>query len=359
MGKGKTILYISSGSSTFVRRDIEFLSKYYPVHTFLNSWRPKVIIPVLMIRQLIEMIINMPSSRVIVVMFGGYWSFIPAFLGKLFRKPVYIILGGTDCVSFPSYHYGSLRKPLLRTFIKWSYQMCGHLLPVDHSLVLSEYTYEMKATYPRQGFRFFFPKISTPYTVIYNGFDSVFWKPDIDSTKRMNSFITVASISDETRFFIKGIDLVCFLASSYPDLHFTIIGITQNMQKLLVPDVRNLHCFEFLSSQELRSQLSEHEFYLQLSISEGFPNALCEAMLCECIPVGSSVGAIPFIINDPERIVPKRDIRILQDRIESLFAIPAEQRALIARRSRQRIEKDFSIAQREHGFIRLIEGDIM
>lgn len=292
-------------------------------------------------------------------MFGGYWSFLPSLFGRVFNKPVYIILGGTDCVSFPSYHYGSLRKPVLRTFIKWSYQLCERLLPVDQSLVQSDYSYDDDTQYPKQGFRFFFPSIKTPYTVINNGFDIDFWKREPALEKKAGTFITVASVTDTTRFYIKGIDLVCALADKYPEMHFTIVGINKEMQKTHIPNLGNLECIEFLSPFELRKQLSTHEFYLQLSISEGFPNALCEAMLCECIPVGSMTGAIPFIINDIERIVAKRDIRILQDKIESLFTISPEHRAMIGRRSRKRIAQEFPITKREREFIRLIEGNIV
>ena len=62
-----------------------------------------------------------------------------------------------------------------------------------------------------------------------------------------------------------------------------------------------------ITQRELINYFSMSRFYLQLSFSEGFGNALCEAMLCECVPIGSNVGAIPFIINDTGFILKKKD----------------------------------------------------
>ena len=43
-------------------------------------------------------------------------------------------------------------------------------------------------------------------------------------------------------------------------------------------------------------------------MSEGFPNAICEAMTCGCIPIGSNVGGIPDIIGDTGFLLMKRDV---------------------------------------------------
>ena len=42
--------------------------------------------------------------------------------------------------------------------------------------------------------------------------------------------------------------------------------------------------------EKLRNYYSKSQFHFQLSMYEGFGLALCEAMLCRCIPIGSSVN---------------------------------------------------------------------
>jgi glycosyltransferase involved in cell wall biosynthesis len=42
------------------------------------------------------------------------------------------------------------------------------------------------------------------------------------------------------------------------------------------------------------------------------PNALCEAMLCECVPVGSTVNGIPEIIGETGVLVHKQDLEVME-----------------------------------------------
>lgn len=304
------------------------------------------------------MIWHMRCSKAILIMFGGYWSLLPSIFGKLTGRPVYIILGGTDCVSFPGLKYGSLRKPLLRTCIRWSYQLCTKLIPVDQSLVLSENLYYTEANGPNQGFRYFFPRLSTPHTVIHNGFDADFWKPDPTVNRVRNSFITVGTISSETRYILKGIDLVYMLAMDFPQSDFTIIGISESMRNRLPPLPPNLELQPFLSSEMIRKRFSGAEFYLQLSISEGFPNALCEAMLCECTPIVSNVGAMPFIIHSSGIVILRRDSEQIRNAVMSLLAVAPDKREALGKSARERIISNFALSGRERALIDLTEGKL-
>ena len=47
-------------------------------------------------------------------------------------------------------------------------------------------------------------------------------------------------------------------------------------------------------------------------MSEGFPNALCEAMLSGCIPIVSNVGAMPKIVKETGYLLLKKDIYLLK-----------------------------------------------
>src|SRR6185369_10376616 len=97
---------------------------------------------------------------------------------------------------------------------------------------------------------------------------------------------------------------------------------------------------------------SKQQFYFQISIAEGFPSAICEAMLCNCIPIGSNVAAIPMIIGDCGFVLNKRDPEMLMALIKN--ALNSDTKTL-AKKSRERIIELFPQGKREAELIKLIE----
>jgi len=351
------IIYIYPSLSTFVLKDIKILEKKYKVITFKQNWGNKKLIFINLIVQFFLLFKELPQSNSILIMFGGYWSFFPCLLGKLFKKPVFIILGGTDCVSFPELNYGSLRKPILRIVIKWSYKLSTRLLPVSETLVLSDYTYMPNTTFKKQGFLNFFPNLSTPYSVIYNGFYQEVLKAD-NVSKNKNSFITIGNFTDNTRIVLKGVDIIFKIAPLLENCHFTIVGFSRELliklKKEYVND--NITILGFLPSNEIIKILEKSEFYMQLSISEGFPNALCEAMMHKCIPIGSNVGAIPKIINDTGFIMRQRKFEDILTSIKEIIKLHKIKKVELGERAALRIQKEFNIEKREQALLNILES---
>lgn len=352
MKRKEKVFYIYPVFSTFVAKDIRILEEQYEVITPGFSWENKWLLPVNLIRQFFFLIIILFRVNCGFVMFGGYWSFLPALMGKLTRTPVFIILGGTDCVSFPTIQYGNLRKPILKQIIKWSYQLAFKLLPVDESLVQCSYSYFEPGRYTGQGYKYFFPEINTPYQVVYNGFDSCVFDPG-KTEKIPRSFITVAGISNEMRFRLKGIDLIVELAKRLPDVSFTVVGVSESFWQTRTGIPINLKIFQAMKPDDFKHLLYQSEFYIQPSISEGFPNALCEGMLSRCIPVGSAVGAIPEIIGETGHILVKADVSDCTEQIIKLLSLSQVQKTKLADAARERIISNFGIEKRKTEFLRL------
>ena len=288
------ILYIYPSASSFVKNDIAILSKKYNIITNSYSWDKKFFVPFYLLHQFFFLIFNIRSIKNIIISFGGYWSLLPSIIGKLVNTPVFIILNGTDCASIPSLNYGSLRKSLLRTACELSYKYASALLPVSSSLIKTKNTYysNSKSDETNQGYKYFFPKISTKSIIINNGVDSAFWKRLPYIKKEPKSFISVFS---ESQFVLKGGDLILKISKKFPDCSFYIVG---SKQPILTEEYKNVHFLGKLSPKELKQYYNKSRFHFQLSIFEGFGMALCEAMLCECVPIGSSVNIIPDIIGD-------------------------------------------------------------
>lgn len=339
------VIYIYINPSSFVKKDIEVLSEKFEVIPLHQNWADKNKTPLLFIKQFFFLLFNTYKCRGIFVMFGGYWSFLPTVFGKIFEKKVFIILGGTDCVSFPSFNYGSLRKPILKKFIGLSYRLAYKLLPKDESLVYYDEIYYQEAVNKHQGFKYFFPKLKTPYEVIHNGYDTDFCSEN-HIIKTPNSFMMIGLVTDEMRIKLKGVDVLIQLAKHKPNCSFILVGIHQSVISSLGNLPPNLKLFPFLVPNEFKKYLVKSEFIMQLSISEGFPNALCEGMLCNCIPIGTHVGGIPTIIGDSGFLFKSSNINFIKSQFDEIAELSAEEKLLLGSKAKNRIIEKFSIEKR-------------
>lgn len=346
----KNIIYIYPHPSTFILRDIEILRTTYAVTPYLFDVRKKWLTPFQFIKQLFFLIFRLYRTQVMICHFAGYSSFLPALLGKLFKTPCFIIVAGNDASRFPDFKYGNYTKKLLGYFTGKSLQWAAHILPVHESLVYQDYHY-YEGGRPAQGYSYFFPKSKkTPFTPVYYGYDASFFQPDHSVKRVKNSFVTIGNLGDKYAFKRKGSDIIIELARIRPDLHFTLVG-WDGIKKFDLPE--NVTLLRFMTPDEIVKTLSRHEYYFQLSIMEGFPNALAEAMLCGCIPIGSNVSGIPFIIGETGYILNHRDVHELEKLINR--ALSDEKKVTLSQSARLRIMKHFSYKHRKETIDKLIE----
>jgi glycosyltransferase involved in cell wall biosynthesis len=340
MTRKPRLLLVTPSFQTFIKQDMLLLMEKYDLTVDTYNWRKKELAPLYLIQQFFNLWKHIFNVDLIVVQFGGYWSFLPSLAGRVFSVPVYIILHGTDCAAIPDLQYGSLRIPLLNWFCKRSYEMATKLLPVSESLVKTSNDFYTPGRQLANGFLHHFPHIRTPYAIVPNGFDYTYWKPDPSIVREQASFMAVLS---KEQYLLKGGDLIVELAKRFPDSRFTIIGMNQPSIRDSFPP--NLTFISTISQDQLRAHYQKTTYFFQLSIFEGFGCALCEAMLCGCIPIGSNVNNIPMIIGETGYLLFKRDINVLEKLVRSLLSSPETSLGLAAR---DRIRDKFSLAERKN-----------
>ncbi|PQJ79044.1 glycosyltransferase family 4 protein [Polaribacter porphyrae] len=348
------LLYIYPKKATFINNDISFLEKKYQVVTQDLDWgNPKKLI-VNFYKQFLFLLKHSRTSYSIIINFGGYFSYLPTLLGKWFGVNTYIILNGTDCVSFPAYNYGSLRKKILKYFIYKSYKRATKLFPVDASLVQQTHTFDDEVNQKKQGIRCFFPTLKTPVSVIPNGLDSNFWTTK--STIKKTGFISVGFVNSLKSFRVKGIDMILKTAELFPNEKFTIVGISDAFKSTLQGFPTNVITIPYLEKEALKKAYQEHEFYLQVSVNEGFGCALVEAMLTGCIPIVSNVGALPNVTKNKGFIIKKKDINHFKNTIKKALDLSDLDRKSIAREVQENSIKNFDISVRERLLLQEIEN---
>ncbi len=295
---------------------------------------------------------NIRNSEAIIISFAGYFSLIPVIFGKIFGIKTLLILNGTDCVSFPEYNYGSLRKPLLKFFIKYSQKWATKLLPVDSSLMYQEHSFDENVTIKKQGVKAFFPNIKTPFSVIPNGFDTQFWNCKNTFSKRQG-FITVVSTNNKSTSIFKGVDLILEIAKNYPNQQFTIVGMSEEVQQQF-DTTENVNFYSFVQKEVLRELYCKHQFYTQLSVNEGFGCALSEAMLCGCIPMVANSGALPNVAGKNAFIVNHKTVESIKNTIEKVLNLSKTEKETLSNDSRKHILTNFGIKKREELFLKEI-----
>ncbi len=249
----------------------------------------------------------------------------------------YIIAIGTDSSKLPEIKYGHFTKPLLSFFTTVSYKMSDKILPVHKSLHKSDYEYDT-ILYPKQGFGNFIPSLKTEVVEVINGYKHELFKSSNSHLNRRLDFLTVAIKLNRTAYYRKGLDLILRTAKEMPNRSFTIVSEFDPIDE--IPP--NVKLVKNVAQEELVQIYNDHKFYLQISMFEGFPNALCEAMLCGCIPIGSSVAAIPEIIGNEGFLVKTRSSKLLTQTLN----VALNSDSLLTLKPREHILSNFPIEKR-------------
>lgn len=341
------ILFFYYQRSPFVIKDIDILRQEYNVVEFCLAFSGKSGLIWKVLSQLWFILRYIRKSKVLVCFFSGYHSFLPALLSKIFCKKCLVIAGGTDCVSFPAINYGNFRKQPSAFFTRLSYVLATCIAPVHERLISFDYKYDEKMKGP-QGIQHHCKGLKTRIVPLHNGYDTDFWYPS--GAEKEFTFVTVAyNVGNKVINELKGIDLILEAATALPEHQFLIIGKTCDNFPSEVPG--NVTFTPPLKQDAIRSYFQKSAFYLQLSLSEGFPNSLSEAMLCGCIPVGSDVGGIPDIIGDTGFILNFRQSSLLNELLKK--ALTADQKTL-SLNARQRISDNFPVKRRSRELLELI-----
>lgn len=335
MANKKRLVYLAQGNASFVLQDIDELGSYYTVMPVIFMVKKKFQVPFQLVALFVRILLS--SNKAILISFGGYHSFIGVMAAKIKRIPSFIILNGTDSVYMEKYNYGYLNTGLLKWMTLKSYDWANKLLPVSQSLIETKNDFAFEET-KKLGLKAITER-NYSYQVIPNGFKLSFWMEG-NFERNNHSFITV--IAQENKAIHKGLDLIIDLAKLHPTWVFNIAGLKQYRGS---PE--NVTFLGYLSPIELRHKYQLSKYYLQLSIWEGFGCALCEAMLCGCIPIVSNVNILPEIVGDTGLILNKRNIKDL----DKLISESDEPKAS----PRKRIASHYSIESRIQKLVRVID----
>ncbi len=341
------ILHTYFYNSSFINKDKIIFSSIGQVTSNFFDLSKKHLLPLQFLKQLLFLLYYGWRTDIFICQFAGYHSFLPCLFAKITGKKSIIISGGTDCVSFPGIGYGNFYRPYLKTFTKWSYQLCSQLAPKHETLYLTQYDYDNKEP-AEQGIKAFVKGLDKKVTAIPNGYDPDQW-PLLHRERKANSFITLSgSFEYPFQVALKGIDLILAVAGSFPECSFTIAGVPVWKDLGNVPS--NVHILPPVPHSELPVLFNGHAYYLQLSMAEGFPNALCEAMLCGCTPIVSHVFSMPEIVGENGYQLKKRSADALRALLSKALIgschDPVHNRKLIAER--------FTFENRKQAFQKLI-----
>ncbi len=275
----QSILFVYVNYSSFVKADFKILSGFAKVKRY--QFKPGKGIfntGVELFKELIYLMFKGFKYNTIFIWFGDYHSLLPVLFARLFGKKSCVVIGGYDVSTLPEYHYGALCHPLRSFFTRNTFKYAGICLPVAEALHK-----KLKLIDPDARAE------TIPTRVDSTNFN-------FSEYNRSKTVMTISGTDNFQRLMVKGLDRFRDLATYLPEFEFIIIGTTESVKTCFEPLPANLILLPPQDFDQLGQYYQRASIYAQLSRSEGLPNALCEAMLCGCIPVGTNVGDIGITI---------------------------------------------------------------
>ena len=298
MFKPKKISFVYTLPTSFVTKDIETLKSIG--HQVFEIASPPLknifLFSINRIKELLKGTFVIPRSNCIVIWFSDYHAFIPLIISRVFSVKSIIMVGGYDAVSDQEINHGVFSKNNLRQkIVKMNFKLASQIWVVDETLSKGCKNAFLQNKI-NSGLINWMPKIEKKIKIVPTSYSSSFWKRSL--LKLPKTVLTVANFNDSRVLKLKGIPLILKLASELPSFNFRVVGLKS--ESIIPLDIRpsNVELIKTKNKTELRDYFSESQYYIQASRLEGLPNSLCEAMLCECIPIGNAVFGIPKAIGN-------------------------------------------------------------
>lgn len=302
------IIFVKPSEASFVRVDVEALEELFVVKSFVLNPRKSTFYFVGRLLAMIWFILaHLRGSVAIVTWFVDYHAALLVFIGKCFGKKVIIFAGGQEAICYPELKKGVFCGKFRGQCAAYAINNAWHLIPNHGSLLFHENFY-YDPSGKKDGFQHYIQNFRTSYTIIPNGIDQRTFFRDPSIEKERNLVLTVATMHNSSDFINKGLDLLIEVARQTPELAFVIIGMKEKLREWAETSYRlsaltNLTVLGVCPQSQLFTWYNKASVYVQASITEGMPNTLGEAMLCECVPVGSNVNGIPDAIGQTGVIV--------------------------------------------------------
>lgn len=193
--------------------------------------------------------------------------------------------------------------------------------------------------------------------LIPNGIDVARWRPDPSARVRLHSelridlrkkiVVTVANCSPY-KDYPTLIHAAARVIARHGDVVFVAIGneatVAGQAARQLVSELGLESRFIFAGVRnDLDRLLGGADVFCLASATEGFSNAICEAMACGLPPVVTCVGDSAFIVGEAGIRVPTRSSPQLAEALCQLLESSEEQRRQLGEKARKRIVSQFSI----------------
>ena len=322
----KKIAIVYYGNSTFVEQDYNILSKHFEVRRVQFTG----------IKNIYDIYKATKWAGVNFCQFADVWSFFAVLFSKIFKKKSVVVVSGYDVACESQINYGMCTKSKLRQWMsRFTLNKCNLLLAVSDNIRKDCYKY---LKYPRDIF------------VVNRGHDSEKFKADVNKFK--HSILAVVVSGRENIIKLKGLDTFVKAAKAMPGTEFVIVGVDDKDRVELrnTPSSYDIRILGKCTQQELLQWYQYAKVYCQLSLREGLPNSLCEAMLCECVPVGSDCEGVANVIGDTGFCVPYGNVEATVDAIKK--ALRCDE---LGKEARKRICGLYPLEKREKYLLELIQ----
>lgn len=326
------LLYISF--SSFVKVDYEILSEYHDVIKYRYDNRKNLLSHFLnQLKLLLWLTFNIHRVNTIYIWFADYHSFLPTLFAKLFKKKVFLVLGGYDVTFVREHNYGSFNNPLRAFCAKFSIKFATLNLAVSDNIKADALTLVPEAN----------------VDVVYTGYSPL--KFSFQEEKEY-AVMSVCEADTLQRAYIKGVDLIFETAKLLPDIKFKIVALNEKLSRENFEVPGNIDFIEHIPQEQLIELYKNNSVYIQLSLREGLPNSVCEAMLCGCIPVGTDAGGIPIAIGETGYLSKERDPVEISELIKMALKSDSAKRKM----AKQRIINNFSLELRKRRINQIIDN---